>query len=117
MITEKRILIIGVEHNGQIHRDLEIRSHLVKHLVAASSSELMAQNKNNYEVCCLAEQIVRLGDIPKTEITGALLLEMESEDFDVLTEAAQMVRQRTISFRSKAGIDQKADTGPGQDGV
>lgn len=111
MITEKRTLKIGVEYNGQIHRDLEVRPRLVKDMVAASGSPLVAQDKNNYEICCLAGQIVKLGEIPVEEITGELLLEMYEDDFDVLSEAAEKARQRAASFRSGQENDQKADAG------
>lgn len=119
MITEKRMLLIGIEHNGRVHRDLEIRSRLVKDLVAAGASDLVTQQKpgNHYEICCLAEQIVKLGDIPKKEITGELLLEMDSDDFDVLSEAAEKVRQRTYDFREKQRADQAGDPGVGKDGI
>lgn len=117
MITEKRTLKIGVEYNGQIHRELEVRPRLVKDLVSAGSSPLVEQNKNTYELCCLAAQIVRLGDIPAEEITGELLLEMHADDFDVLAEAAEKARQRAASFRSAQENDQKADAGADETGV
>ncbi|MRR15376.1 MAG: hypothetical protein EG826_02840 [Deltaproteobacteria bacterium] len=111
-MTEARTLPVGVEYGGQIHRELEIGPRKVKHLLAASGSELVAQNKDAYEICVLAEQIIKLGAIPKEEITGALLLEMDADDFDVLTEAAQKVRQRTATFRGGAGDKQAGDSGP-----
>lgn len=113
MIIEKRTLPIGMEHGGKMHRELEIRPRLVKDLVAASASDLVQQNKNNYEVCCLAEQIIKLGDIPVEEITGDLLMEMYSDDFDVLTEAAEKARQRAATFRSETAGVKEADTGAG----
>jgi hypothetical protein len=111
MITEKRTLKVGVGHGGKIHRELEIRPRLVKDLVAASSSDLVAQDKNAYEVCCLAGQIVKLGEIPKEAITGELLMEMHADDFDVLTDAAEAVRQRAAGFCGEPGGLQKDDSG------
>lgn len=119
MITEKRTLKIGVEHNGQIHRELEVRPRLVKDLVAAGRNPLVEQDKNGYcyELCCLAEQIIKLGEIPAGEITGELLLEMYADDFDVLSEAAEKARQRAASFRSGQEADQKADAGADKAGI
>ena len=117
MITEKRTLKIGVEYKGQIYRELEVRPRLVKDLLAATNSPLYEQNKNSYELCCLAAQIVRLGDIPAKDITGELLLEMHADDFDVLAEAAEKARQRAASFRSAQEDDQKADAGADQAGI
>lgn len=110
-MNEKRTLPVGIEYNGGIHHDLEVGPRKVRHLLAASADPLFEQNKNAYEVCCLAAQIVSLGGIPKEDITGALLSEMDAEDFDVLTEAAEEVRQRTRSFRSGAGAEPTGDAG------
>ena len=117
MITEKRTLPVGIEHDGKVHRELEIRPRLVKDLIAASGKSLVAQDKNNYEVCCLAQQITKLGDIAPQEITGELLLEMFADDFDVLAEAAEKARQRAASFRSESVVAQKDNTGSAEDGV
>ncbi len=111
MISEKRTLKIGVDHAGKVHRELEVRPRLVKDLVGASGCDLVAQDKNSYEVCCLASQIVKLGDIPKEAITGELLMEMHADDFDVLTEAAEAARQRAAGFLREPGADKK--DGPG----
>ena len=113
MSTEKRILKIGIEHGGKVHRDLEIRPRLVKDLVAASGCDLVANDKNTYEVCCLASQIVKLGEIPKEAITGELLMEMHADDFDVLTEAAEAVRQRAAGFRREPGPGGTPKDAPG----
>lgn len=117
MIEENRTLRVGIEHEGRIHRDLVIGPRLVKHLLAASSDAAFVANKDSYEVCCLAAQITRLGDIPQAEITGSLLLEMYADDFDVLTEAAEKVRQRTATFRGEAGSHQAPDSGHAQTGI
>ncbi len=117
MITEKRTLPIGVEFEGKLHRDLEIRPRLVKDLVAASGSDLVAQDKNCFEVGCLASQIVKLGDIPKEKITGDLIMEMNADDFDVLSEAAEKARQRAASFRGEPGKDQGNSSGDADTGI
>jgi hypothetical protein len=117
MIIEKRTLPIGVEHNGIFHRDLEIRNRLVKDLIAASGSDLVAENKNCFEVCCLASQIVKLGEISQDEITGELIMEMNSDDFDVLADAAEVARQRAASFRGKSDSDKEIDSCADEAGV
>src|SRR5512145_432264 len=117
MITETRVLIVGVENDGKIHRELEVRPRYVKDLVAATADPAYIADKAAYEVCCLAAQITRLGDIPKDKITGEMLLEMLSDDFDVLTEAAEKARQRAISFRSQAPQSQKENAGADPAGI
>lgn len=117
MMIEKRTLTIGMEFNGEIHRELEVGPRKVKHLIAASADPLFEADKHAYEVCCLAAQIVKLGDIPKAEITGALLAEMDADDFDMLTEAAETVRQRTRSFRGGAGEQSAGSIGSDEAGL
>lgn len=116
-MIEKRTLPMGIGFNGAIHTALEISPRLVRHLLAASNSATFKADPTTYEICCLAEQIVRLGDIPKEEITAALLLDMFADDFDVLTEAAQMARQRASSFRGERQNDKAHDAGPGEAGL
>jgi len=106
MIVEKRTLPIGVEYEGKQHRELELRPRLVRDLVSAYESPLSAKSGSAFEVCSLAGQILKLGEIPKEAITGELLMEMHSDDFDVLTEAAEKARQRAREFRSKTGDSQ-----------
>lgn len=116
-MIEKRTLPIGIEFDGRAHNELEVGRRLVKHLVAAAADPAFAANKDAFEVCCLAQQIVRLGDIPQKEITGALLMEMHADDFDVLTEAAEKVRQRTRSFRREHAAGQADGAGVDEAGV
>lgn len=116
-LTETGRLPIGVEYEGTVHRDFEIGPRLVKHMIAASGDVLFETNKNAYEVCCLAAQIIRLGGIPKEAITGSLLGEMDVDDFDALTEAAEKVRQRTRSFRKTRESGPAHDTGPAEAGL
>jgi len=101
MIIEKCTLPIGIEHKGQIHRETEVRPRQVKDLILAYNNDLMNKSKHSYEICCLTEQIIKLGDIPKEEITADLILEMYVDDFDTLAEAAEKARQRAASFRDK----------------
>ena len=100
MIIEKRTLPIGVEYEGAIHRELEIRPRLVRDMIAGANDPLTSQDKGNYEICCLASQVQKLGKIPKEAITGGLFLDMFEADFDVLTEAAEKARQRAGEFRT-----------------
>jgi hypothetical protein len=117
MIIEKCTLPIGIEHKGQRHRELEVRHRLVKDLVAAHDNPLMNKSESNYEICCLAEQIIKLGDIPKEEISAALLAEMYVDDFDTLVEAAEKARQRVASFSEKKQGDKKSNSGVDAPGV
>ena len=103
MIKEKRTLPIGIEHNGQVHRDLEIEPRRVAHMVDALEEERARENIRYREICMYACQIVKLGDIPKEDINGGLLLSMFPKDFEVLTEAAETAQERAEAFQAETG--------------
>jgi hypothetical protein len=99
MITIDKTLPIGVEYDGRLHTALKIRPRLVKDIIAATGDPLFLADKNNYEICCLAGQIVALGEMPREAITAAMIAEMYEDDFDALAEAAEQARKRVASFR------------------
>jgi len=103
MIKEKRTLPIGIEHEGKVHRELEIEPRRVAHMLDALEEEKARENIRYREICMYACQIVKLGDIPREEITGELLLTMFPKDFDVLTEAAETAQQRAETFQGEHG--------------
>ena len=99
MLTITKALPIGVEYDGRMHKALEVRPRQVKDIIAATGDPLFLADKNNYEICCMAGQIVSLGDMPREAITSAMIAEMYEEDFDVLAEAAEEARKGLASFR------------------
>ncbi len=103
MIKEKRTLPIGIEHNGQVHRELEIGPRRVAHMVDALEEERARENVRYREICMYACQVTKLGDIPKEDITGELLLSMFPKDFEVLTEAAEAAQERAERFQTETG--------------
>ena len=103
MIKEKRTLPIGIEHNGKVHRELEIEARRVAHMLDALEEEKARENIRYREICMYACQVVKLGDIPKEEITGELLLSMFPRDFEVLTEAAETAQARAETFQGDDG--------------
>ena len=121
MITEKGTLPIGVEFNGKLHRDFELRPALVKDSVEAMEDDRARKNKNYLAIAIMARQIVRLGndklDIPKDAITPALLMEMYDQDLAVMAEAAGRLRERMARFHGGDGGTQKTATGAPADGV
>jgi len=117
MITEKCTLPIGVEYDGQRHRDLEIRPRLVRDLIDGAVNERAQNDSYYYSLCQMACQIVHLGDIPREKISGDLLLDMYEDDFDALTEAAKRVRARAHKFRGDAEGYPETGSGAPEAGV
>ncbi len=104
MLTEKRTLPIGVEFGGRRHRELEIRPRLVADMLDALEQSPRAEKDTRYyNLCMTACQILRLGEIPREQITGELLLTMYEADFDALAEAEEAIRVRVDGFRDRHG--------------
>jgi hypothetical protein len=107
VIIEKRTLPIGIEYDGKVHRDLEIRPRLVADMIDALESERSQRNNRYYALAMIACQIQKLGDIPKEAITADFLLRMYEQDFVVLTEAAEMAQKRVEGFCPGSGAEEK----------
>ena len=103
MLTEKGTLPVGVEYDGTIHKDFELREQIVRDSVELFDdtvrSKRAASNVQYAATCILASQIVSLGSIPKEAINGDLLLDMHQDDFMVLREADERLEERRDSFR------------------
>jgi hypothetical protein len=101
MITETGTLPIGVEYEGKVHREFEVRPRLVRDSIeiSAEQSELGSKNSAHLGACILAKQIIRIGDIPKEAITAELVLDMYEDDGVAVQEAKDRVEARLKSFR------------------
>ena len=118
MLTIKGTLPNGVDFEGKIHQDFELREQLVKDMVevANNTENLAAAEKNDsfLGICIMAKRIVSLGNIPEENITPNLLMDMLQEDFNALTTAAQQLVVKRRSFRDAAGAASEGDCGDGE---
>jgi hypothetical protein len=94
MIAEKGVLPIGIEKDGKVHRDFEVRAEGPEDRgdVVKEQGADKIKNYAYLDVCLLAKQLVRIGEISPVPVD--LVMEMHVEDFDVLMEAAELLRQR-----------------------
>ncbi len=101
--TEKGTLPGGVEYEGQVHREYEVREQRVGDMIAVYDDPERAKRAENNAMfmglCILAGQIVKLGTIPKEAITPELLLDIEQPDCNELSEAAKRLEERRKTFR------------------
>lgn len=106
MLREKGTLPGGVEYEGQVHREFEIREQRVRDLVAVYDNPETARRAESNDafmgLCVLAGQVVSLGSIPVEAITPELILDMAQEDFNELSAAAKRLEERRKSFRGEA---------------
>ncbi|MDH3975616.1 MAG: hypothetical protein OEV42_15165 [Deltaproteobacteria bacterium] len=104
MIKEEGTLPIGVEFDGEVHRDFVLRPQVVRDTIDLMDSEYADRaNKNDhyFGICLLAGQLEKLGNIPVEEITPDLLLNMYDDDFRVIHLAKEALESRLSTFRKE----------------
>jgi len=116
-MEEKGTLIIGVEYDGKTHKGFILRPAKVKDTVMSIEEDEMAMRNDQYlGVCVLARQI-RIGDIPRDEITPGLLMDMYQADMALITAADGRLKERIAGFRKEDPPLEKADAGGKEAGV
>jgi hypothetical protein len=98
-MNEKGTLLLGIEHEGKVHKEFELRPKFVSDSIDAIEDERAQRNESYLGLCILSKQIVRLGDIPKEKITPELLMSMYEVDMGTLTEASRRLENKQLSFR------------------
>lgn len=105
MITEKGTLPIGIEHNGQIHKDFEIREQIVADSINVfddlDRAKKAEKNGLYANLCVTANMLLSLGTIPKEDITPDLLMGMLQEDLNAISLAEVRLATQRKSFRGK----------------
>jgi hypothetical protein len=105
MFTEKGTLPIGVEYDGKVHSDFEIREQIVRDMIDVFDDPKQALRAavNSYYlgICITANLLIGIGTIPKEAITADMLLGMYQEDINALKAAEKRLEERRDSFRDK----------------
>lgn len=93
MLTEKVLLLDGVEFGGAPQRLVTLRAGVV-------ADTLEAERKTGdrgmvfLSLAMLAEQIVEFGAIPKERATADLLTGLSEADFERLQEAREVLKKK-----------------------
>lgn len=117
MITEKGTLIVGVDHNGMLHKDFILRPQLVSDSVDAVEDERARSNASYLGLCAISRQLQKLGDIPKEKITPELLMGMYEVDLAVISEASRRLQKKQRSFRGENKTAEKDRSGAAKAGL
>lgn len=121
-LTERGTLPIGLEHDGKVHCEFELREQLVSDAIEVQENPKLDQariEKSNsyFNMCILAHRLISLGSIPKEEITPELIMSMLQKDFNEFALADNRMEQRRISFREKKPAQQDKGAGAQKAGV
>ncbi|EKN9090594.1 phage tail assembly protein, partial [Salmonella enterica] len=90
-LTIKGTLAVGVEYNGEFHRDFELRLSTVGDEIDASE---MGIPDSGYYVGLMALCLESLGTIPREAITYDLLRTMTSPDYSLLVQARDTLKKK-----------------------
>lgn len=103
MLTEKGTLPIGIEYDGKIHKDFEIREELVRDAIEIfdnpEAADRAAKNNAFMGLCTIAKRIIKIGAIPREAITTEMLLDCSTADMNELHRATQRLEEKRRSFR------------------
>lgn len=101
IITEKGALAIGVEHNGEYHKNFEIKPLRVREIVELESGEVSGKSDTYQSIYILSAMLVKLGNIPTTDIDAELLLDMFDVDVKILSEAKESLDKKLRDLTGK----------------
>lgn len=106
MITHTGKLTYGVEVDGVVHTDFELRLPMIADNIEAIE-ELGPTSNLKLHLAIMARALVRLGNLPSDQITYKLLSSnLVDDDFDVLAAA-----ERDLKKKRKESNQPSADTG------
>ncbi len=98
MITVTGKLTHGIELDGALHIDFEIRQATIRDTINAIDKRNAAgENTDSYLVLKMyeaAEQLTKLGDLPKGKITAELLFSLPDDDIEPLLAALEDVKKK-----------------------
>jgi len=85
MITVDGNLVIGAEIDGVVHQAFSMRPATIADAIAAIDKSGDRSSSNlTLRIFKIAEQIISLGTLDKSEITGELLLSLPEDDIEPL---------------------------------
>lgn len=94
-LTQTGQLPLGVEVDGTVHRDFELRAPTVEDNIVGIDEVGMA-NPVALSAALFARQLVKLGTLTRAQIDTALIRTMHPKDFDALERAAMDLEKKLL---------------------
>lgn len=117
MNTKSGVLPVGVEWNGEVHRDFCLRPARVGDVLKCEKL-VGTKGLRHMQAWLIAEQITLLGTIPKEHINAALVQRMLFVDFNALLKVDAAMELELSSFREEDKGDPEGYSGTGgEDGL
>jgi hypothetical protein len=110
-MNQKGILPVGIEVDGVLHREFELRPQKVRDSIEALQDERAASDESWLGLVMQCRQLVKLGTLSADQITPELLLDLYEVDMQTLMEGAAKLRERLRTFRADSGQAAPSATG------
>lgn len=119
MFKEKGTLPIGVDYEGELHREFEIRPGKMRDSIEARASEDAARLLENdeYMGAFLLGRRVVIGSIPSEAMTLDLMLDLWDDDINEIMAKDRRLETSIRSFRRDPETSKDAGAGAAEDGV
>jgi hypothetical protein len=105
MLTVKGKLIHGVQHEGAVHTEFEMREATVRDAINAVDKLIDAgdnlSSNNMVRIYTAADQLLSLGSLPKNEITASLLLDLPEDDLEPIFDAQDALVKKRKDAKKK----------------
>ena len=105
MLTVIGQLSVGVEVDGVLHTNFEMRDTTIRDAINAVDKLLAAgesaSSNLTIRIYKAAEQLVSLGDLPKASITGQLLMGLAEDDIEPLLNAQDELEKKRKRVKRK----------------
>ena len=102
MLTEKGTLPVGVEYEGTVHREFEIREQLVRDMVDIYDDPKIVERASKNDAfmgLCIVSRRLTIGSIPPEAVTPDLLLGLHQVDMAAIDKAERALEVRRATFR------------------
>lgn len=87
-------LDVGLEFNGEIHTDYALRTNNIGDSIDAGADIADGASALAFNVALLARCTLRLGSIPKEQITYDLLRKLDESDYDAMWAELQALKKK-----------------------
>lgn len=101
MVTEKGNLAIGIEYKGEYHTVFEMRPLKVREIIEIQESDADKRSETYQSLQVFAAMLVKIGTIPKSEITPDLLMDLYETDIKELADARMKLEKRLKGLSGK----------------
>lgn len=100
MISVDGKLVIGADIGGEMHKAFSMRPATIADVVAAIEKSGDQSSNLKLRIFKAAEQMISLGTLNKSEITGELLLSLAEEDIEPLFAKQDEVEKKRKGSKS-----------------